>query len=55
EKTEKLARLHSYMEQLKLETAEMRRLLCGVDRQTEALRCEAAEMRCTVTAICDLS
>ncbi|CAG5120099.1 unnamed protein product, partial [Candidula unifasciata] len=51
----KIERLQKYLEQLNREKEEMCRLLEGVNKETAALRLEAAELRCTVSAVCDSS
>ena len=50
-----VVRLQQLINQLERETAEMRRMLEGLDGQTAALRNEAADMRYTLSAVCDVS
>ncbi|GFR68954.1 hypothetical protein ElyMa_000290300 [Elysia marginata] len=54
-RSHQVVQLQKLISQLERETAEMKRLLEGMDRQTAALRNEAADMRCTLSAVCDVS
>ncbi|BFZ06689.1 hypothetical protein BsWGS_09728 [Bradybaena similaris] len=52
-RTRKVERLLQYLNQLSKEKDEMCRLLQNVNKETAALRLEAAEFRCTVSAVCN--
>lgn len=55
ERSRQVIQLQQMIGQLDRETAEMKKLIEGLDRQTSALKNEASEMRCTLSAVCDVT
>ncbi|GFO47433.1 hypothetical protein PoB_007393800 [Plakobranchus ocellatus] len=55
ERSRHVAHLQQLIAQLGRETCEMRRMLENLHGQTTALKNEAADMRCTLSAVCDVS